>query len=220
MSDSASSPPPAPEPSFSCRWEGCSLSFNILPDLVYHLSEDHIGRKKGVYSCDWTDCPRKGLPQTTRFALISHLRSHTGEKPYDCPAPECDKSFTRSDALAKHFKQQHGDAIREANVHEVSPSSKPIKQTKPIGLKVESEIIEAQHNSDDHDRISESESSADDQSYSEKYLFEKAKYRYIKRESECLSEEYLIMKKKLRRLQTEKNVLLDAVTKQSLEANE
>ncbi|KAJ1497199.1 hypothetical protein HMI56_005748 [Coelomomyces lativittatus] len=38
---------------------------------------------------------------------MSFSRSHTGERPYDCPAPECDKSFTRSDALAKHHKQQH-----------------------------------------------------------------------------------------------------------------
>ncbi|ORY04606.1 hypothetical protein K493DRAFT_205550 [Basidiobolus meristosporus CBS 931.73] len=216
----SNSPPPAPEPSFSCRWEGCSLSFPQLQDLVYHLSEDHIGRKKGVYSCDWTDCPRKGLPQTTRFALISHLRSHTGEKPYDCPAPECDKSFTRSDALAKHFKQQHGDTVRDPHTQDTSPLHKSAKHTRHSGVKLENELVEEPQAVVDHEETSESESSADDQSYSEKYLFEKAKYRYIKRESECLSEEYLLMKKKLRRLQTEKNVLLDAVTKQSLEANE
>ncbi|KAL9709079.1 hypothetical protein Ac2012v2_007892 [Leucoagaricus gongylophorus] len=32
---------------------------------------------------------------------------HTGEKPFTCSKPECDKSFTRSDALAKHMRLQH-----------------------------------------------------------------------------------------------------------------
>ena len=89
---------------------------------------------KSNYTCEWASCSRRGLPQTSRFALISHIRSHTGEKPFICTRPglfrsstlfikgrsrstdciscpifptECDKSFTRSDALAKHMRLQH-----------------------------------------------------------------------------------------------------------------
>jgi len=38
---------------------------------------------------------------------VSHCRTHTGEKPYFCPVPECEKHFTRSDALTKHVKGVH-----------------------------------------------------------------------------------------------------------------
>ncbi|KAI0300656.1 hypothetical protein B0F90DRAFT_396402 [Multifurca ochricompacta] len=90
-----------------CQWEDCGAAFDDLNTFIRHLHEDHIGVHKSNYTCEWATCTRRGLPQTSRFALISHLRSHTGEKPFTCELPECDKSFTRSDALAKHMRLQH-----------------------------------------------------------------------------------------------------------------
>ncbi|KAF8742574.1 hypothetical protein AX14_003608 [Amanita brunnescens Koide BX004] len=91
----------------SCMWDDCGIVFTHLPTLIEHIHSVHIGSQKPSYTCEWSTCPRRGLPQTSRFALVSHIRSHTGEKPYICHLPECDKSFTRSDALAKHMRQQH-----------------------------------------------------------------------------------------------------------------
>ncbi|PCH34634.1 hypothetical protein WOLCODRAFT_139478 [Wolfiporia cocos MD-104 SS10] len=91
----------------TCMWEDCGKIFDHLPFLIEHIHNDHIGVHKSNYTCEWSTCSRRGIAQTSRFALISHIRSHTGEKPFTCTRPECDKSFTRSDALAKHMRIQH-----------------------------------------------------------------------------------------------------------------
>ncbi|KAK3846435.1 MAG: hypothetical protein J3R72DRAFT_240744 [Linnemannia gamsii] len=80
-----------------CRWKDCGKVLPSLAALVIHLSDEHIGWKKTAYTCEWQGCARRPIAQTTRFALISHMRSHTKHKPYDCPVPECDKSFSRSE---------------------------------------------------------------------------------------------------------------------------
>lgn len=102
---------------FSCHWLECTsdtASFKSLAQLVTHLSQQHLSHIAHIapmtpvrYTCQWEGCPRYGVEQPSRFALISHCRTHTGEKPYFCPIPECEKHFTRSDALAKHVKGVH-----------------------------------------------------------------------------------------------------------------
>lgn len=100
----------------NCRWLGCkdNTTFKALGSLVSHLSKAHLAHMAHIspvapirYTCQWQGCPRFGIEQPSRFALISHCRTHTGEKPYFCPVPECEKHFTRSDALAKHVKGVH-----------------------------------------------------------------------------------------------------------------
>ncbi|KAH0544966.1 hypothetical protein FGG08_000892 [Glutinoglossum americanum] len=100
-----------------CRWEGCSAGdLGNMDSLVQHIHDDHIGSRQKKYACEWDPCPRKGMPHASGYALRAHMRSHTREKPFYCALPECDRSFTRSDALAKHMRTVHEtEALRPSD---------------------------------------------------------------------------------------------------------
>ena len=67
---------------------GPHASIRISLLNVYRLPTiEHIGVHKSNYTCEWATCSRRGIQQASRFALISHIRAHTGEKPFTCPRP-------------------------------------------------------------------------------------------------------------------------------------
>ncbi|TGZ83885.1 hypothetical protein EX30DRAFT_302520 [Ascodesmis nigricans] len=99
-----------------CRWDGCGRDLGDMDHLVKHIHDDHIGTRKATYACQWDDCTRKGMAHASGYALRAHMRSHTKEKPFYCSLPECDRSFTRSDALAKHMRTVHEtEALRPSD---------------------------------------------------------------------------------------------------------
>ncbi|KAL9018276.1 MAG: hypothetical protein Q9185_004379 [Variospora sp. 1 TL-2023] len=91
-----------------CKWEGCPAGdLGNMDELVQHIHRDHMSPRQKKWTCQWIGCQRQGSEHASGYALRGHMRSHTKEKPFICFLPECDRSFTRSDALAKHLRTVH-----------------------------------------------------------------------------------------------------------------
>ncbi|KAK0104704.1 hypothetical protein ONS95_004977 [Cadophora gregata] len=126
-----------------CRWSHCKAGDQSNMDqLVEHIHNEHIESRGKKYTCEWSDCSRKGLPHASAYALKAHMRSHTREKPFYCTLPECDRAFTRSDALAKHHRTVHEtEALRPSDpipksmsaAHKNQRLKLNVKETQPEG---------------------------------------------------------------------------------------
>jgi hypothetical protein len=124
-----------------CLWDACTEpEQGNMDNLVQHINDVHIVARQKKYYCEWEGCTRKGQPHTSAYALKAHMRSHTKEKPFMCQLPECDRSFTRSDALAKHMRTVHEtEALRPSDpvprghtggISNGASSNMPIKRLK------------------------------------------------------------------------------------------
>ncbi|KAI9595627.1 hypothetical protein BDF19DRAFT_385180 [Syncephalis fuscata] len=211
-----------PAPEVLCRWTNCGTTFGDLQDLVEHLSIEHIGRKRHNYACYWEGCSRKGTMQTSRFALISHMRGHTGEKPFHCPVPECDKSFSRSDALTKHLKCQHANAPEARDVTfgpngTTTAKPKPVIHPKPVILEGRA-LIEALVSSGDESEPSSNTNALHDSDdddlnslpITERYEHLKDRFHFVKRQHSEFADEHDKARLKIRRLLLERDVLLSS----------
>ena len=87
-----------------CIHPGCKETFRFTATLYGHIRRHSDNNR----------CPYCGSVWEGLGALVFHVRSHTQNKPYTCPFPDCNYAGTQKGNLKTHLES-------ETHEHEMSP---------------------------------------------------------------------------------------------------
>lgn len=86
------------------RDENGSISRPLVSSTAIRSASEARRNRGARFFCQVAGC---GSDFTTKSNLQGHMRSHAGEKPYECAADGCGKAFTRQSDCRRHEEKLH-----------------------------------------------------------------------------------------------------------------